>query len=437
MSAADEGDPARPAALAVLAAGLLGFVVLAAAFVPWDPIPGGPLDLPAPSDVFTAAEISRAESYSRWARVWSWCGLAVSLVVLVGVAWSGRARRLVVPRRGRWWVRAVLAVLTVSVLVRLATLPFAVAGQVHRRRNGLSNQPWSSFLLDLVTGLALSVAVSTLVVLVVMGTARRWRRAWPVVAGTSLGALVLLGSFGYPILVEPLFNSFESLPDGDLRTQVLALADEEDVPVQDVLVADASRRTTTLNAYVSGFGSTRRIVLYDNLVEDLPEDQALSVVAHELAHARHRDVLVGSALGAAGALAGIGALGLLLGTRRLSQPAVVPVVLALVGVAGLVLSPVQNGISRRVETRADVDALRATDDAAAFVAMQRRLALRSLGDPSPPAWSQLWFGSHPTTLQRIAIARRVGAAQQLPRPRSFWIELQVSVKRDPTPPPKA
>ena len=202
------------------------------------PDPRGPLDLPAPSDVFTAAEISRAESYSRWARVWSWCGLAVSLVVLVGVAWSGRARRLVVPRRGRWWVRAVLAVLTVSVLVRLATLPFAVAGQVHRRRNGLSNQPWSSFLLDLVTGLALSVAVSTLVVLVVMGTARRWRRAWPVVAGTSLGALVLLGSFGYPILVEPLFNSFESLPDGDLRTQVLALADVQWVNPQSLVFVD-------------------------------------------------------------------------------------------------------------------------------------------------------------------------------------------------------
>ena len=245
---------------------------------------------------------------------------------------------------------------------------------------------------------------------------------------------MLLGSFGYPILVEPLFNSFESLPDGDLRTQVLALADEEDVPVRDVLVADASRRTTTLNAYVSGFGSTRRIVLYDNLVEDLPEDQALSVVAHELAHARHRDVLVGSALGAAGATCrhrGPGTAG-----RRpggLSQPAVVPVVLALVGVAGLVLSPVQNGISRRVETRADVDALRATDDAAAFVAMQRRLALRSLGDPTPPAWSQLWFGSHPTTLQRVALARAVSeAAQQWCRaPRAVWMVLQVSVKRRP------
>ena len=73
--------------------------------------------------------------------------------------------------------------------------------------------------------------------------------------------------------------------------------------VDDVLVADASRRTTTLNAYVSGFGSTRRVVLYDNLVDDVPEDQALSVVAHELAHAKHDDVLTGSLLGAAGAAA--------------------------------------------------------------------------------------------------------------------------------------
>ncbi len=85
------------------------------------------------------------------------------------------------------------------------------------------------------------------------------------------------------------------------------------MPIDDVLVADASRRTTTLNAYVSGFGGTRRVVLYDNLVNDVPQDQALSVVAHELAHARYDDVLVGSLLGAAGAVFGVGLLGLLVG----------------------------------------------------------------------------------------------------------------------------
>ena len=144
--------------------------------------------------------------------------------------------------------------------------------------------------------------------------------------------------------------------------------------IDDVLVADASRRTTTLNAYVSGFGSTRRVVVYDTLIETLPRDQALSVVAHELAHARHRDVVIGSVLGAAGAVLGVGALALALGAlarRRLpgaAEPAVVPVVLALVALATLVTAPVQNGISRQIETRADVDALHATQDRQAFVA---------------------------------------------------------------------
>jgi STE24 endopeptidase len=248
---------------------------------------------------------------------------------------------------------------------------------------------------------------------VVMGWARGWRRAGPAGAATALGALVLAGSFAYPVVVEPLFNSFTPLPDGSLRTEILRLADREHVAVDQVLVADASRRTTTLNAYVSGFGGTRRVVVYDNLVDGLPEHEALSVVAHELAHARHADVVTGSALGAAGAIFGVGLLGLAVGAvgdrRRLwmGDPAVVPLVLALMAVATLVASPVQNGISRQIEIRADVDSLRATQDPESFIAMQRELALRSLADPTPPGWSQFWFGSHPTTLQRIAVARQI------------------------------
>ena len=138
------------------------------------------------------------------------------------------------------------------------------------------------------------------------------------------------------------------------------------MPVDEVLVADASRRTTSLNAYVSGFGGTRRVVVYDTLVESLPQDQALTVVAHELAHARHGDVVVGTALGALGAAAGVGLLGLLIGSRlnrggaRAGEAAVVPFVLAALAVGTVLSSPVQAGISRQIETRADVDALVAT-----------------------------------------------------------------------------
>jgi STE24 endopeptidase len=223
---------------------------------------------------------------------------------------------------------------------------------------------------------------------------------------------VVAASFVYPLVVEPLFNSFTPLEDGPLRTQILQLADDEGVEVDDVLVADASRRTTTLNAYVSGFGGTRRVVVYDTLVDDLPEDQALSVVAHELGHARHGDVLIGTALGAAGALVGVGLLGLLAGAAerrgrpRMGEVGALPRVLALAAVATFLASPIQNGISRQIETRADVDALSATNAPQPFVALQRRLAVKSLADPTPPAWSQWWFGSHPTVLERIALAEQ-------------------------------
>jgi STE24 endopeptidase len=445
-----EPDPSRRTSAVVLLVGLVAFVGLVVALVPWDPV-GGPLSLPSPSALFSQDELDRAESYSRAARLTGCASLATSLVLVVWLAVGRRgrrwSRRVVDRMRGPWWWRAVLAVLAMTVVVRVVTLPFAVMSQSRRRDVGLSTQGWLGWARDVGTNLAIGVVVTSLLLLVLIGCARRWTRAWPAVAGLVLAALVMLGSFVYPVVVEPLFNSFTPLPDGDLRNQVLDVADREGVPVSDVLVADASRRTTTLNAYVSGFGSTRRVVLYDNLVDDLPEDQALSVVAHELAHAKHDDVVVGSVLGAAGVVLGVGLLGQVLASgqvrRRLgvslaAGAVCVPMLVALVEVGSLLASPVHNGISRRIEMRADVEALKATRDPVAFEAMQLMLSRRSLSDLTPPRASQWWFGSHPTTLERVALARG-GDPRDLEQvaPREAWMLSQVSEKRDPTPPPNA
>lgn len=406
--------------VAAVTAGIggLAFVVLAWWLVPWDPVPGGPLD-PAPvGSVLTPEQVARAESFATWSRVWSWSALVLSLALACWFGFTQRGRRFVTRVVGRlagrrWWVRALLAVVLLTLAGRLLTLPLAAARRQLLLDAGLSTQTWTGFARDVLVGEAVTVALTSAAVIAIIACARRWRRAWPAVAGGLLAVLVLGGSFAYPVVVEPLFNSFTSLPEGELRTEVLAIADAEGVPVDDVLVADASRRTTTLNAYVSGFGGTRRVVLYDNLVDDVPQAQTLSIVAHELAHARHHDVVVGTVLGASGAVAAMGLLGLALALgRRRAWPgaedaAVVPVLLALAAVAMLLASPVQNGISRQVELRADVDALRYTGDRDAFVAVQQQLAVRSLADPTPPAWSQWWFGSHPGVLTRTALAFRV------------------------------
>jgi STE24 endopeptidase len=398
--------------LLTLVVGAVAFVVVAAWRVPWHPVPGGMPSAAHASDVFTPAQLARARDYTDPARLLGWSSLAVSVAVVCLLGFTPVGARLVSRLKGPWVLRVLLAVLAVAVIGRVATLPLAIVGHQRALDHGLTHEAWGPWTVDLLKSLLLSTVTSWLVVVALIGFARRWTRAWPLLAGLSLGALVMVGSFVYPVLVEPAFNHFTSLPDGPLRTRILRLADQEHVGLDDVLVADASRRTTTLNAYVSGYGSTRRVVLYDNVLHDLPRDQVLAIVSHELAHAHHDDVLTGSVLAALGTLGGIGLLGLAVQAVRrrpggLRDPSVVPLVLALMAVGTLLSSPVDNLISRQIETRADVDGLETTRNTPAFVTMQKELALHSLSD-EPPAWSQFWFGSHPTTLQRIAIAHQVG-----------------------------
>lgn len=411
----------------VLVTGVLALVALAIWRVPWQPVPGG---TPAPVDAeayFGAGYLARAEAFTRWSRVLSWTSLALSLGVslVLGFSRAGRmlSERLVGRVVRRWWSRTLLVTVAVLLVGRLVTLPFAAALQDHQRDAALTTQGWPSWARDVAVTFALESVVTALLVVCVVGLARWLPRLWPLVVGGVLAAFVMIGSLVYPLLVEPLFNSFEPLEDGELRSQILVLAEREGVAVDEVLVSDASRRTATFNAYVSGYGGTRRVVVYDTLVRSMSTAEARSVVAHELAHAKYDDVLTGSLLGAAGVFAGAGLLGVLTGRRRgtgravvdIDQPGGVPRLLALVAVATLLATPVQNTVSRLIETRADVVALQTTGASGpggsssgdAFVRMQLALARQSLTDPTPPRWSYWSFASHPTVLERIAIERHL------------------------------
>jgi len=415
-------DAPRPSlwlSVAVAAVSGVAFVVVAALVVPWHWIPGGHVHAVPASDVFSTREIARGEHVSGMLRHAAWAGIAVTVVV-AGLLGFTRLGSAVVSRLpGRWWAKVVLGCLVLTGIGTLASLPLAVRAQEVERSAGLSRQPWGGWLDDRAIDLGVTWVFTSVALLVVVGLARRAPRTWPLWGALAAASLAMLGSFVYPVLVEPLFNDFTPMKAGPLRSDILALAAREHVHVDDVLVADASRRTTTLNAYVSGYGSTRRVVVYDTLLTGLPQQEVEAVVAHELGHAKHDDVLTGTVLGALGAAFGLGLLGPLMarpvvlrrsGVTSLGDPRVVGLLLALSVVGSLLASPVQNTISRAIEARADRASLEATHDPETFIAMQKQLALRSLADPTPPRWSQFWFGSHPTTLQRIGMAEQLGSA---------------------------
>lgn len=400
------------AAIVLLVSGV-AFVVLACWLVPWGA--GDEVAGPVPAEsVFTNAQIERGEEYASTARMLSWGSLAVATGVAALFGFTRLGSRLVRARL-RWWPLAVLAAVALFALItRLATLPFAWASRQRRLEEGLTQQSTSGWLADLGREYLVQVLLTALVVIVLIWCARRWRVWWPAVAATLGAALVVVGSYLYPVLLEPVFNDFETMPDGDLRSSIMELADREGVQIDDVLIADASRRTTTLNAYVSGFGSTKRVVVYDNLVSSVPEAQVLSVVAHELGHARDGDVVIGTALGAGGTAFGVSLLAFVVNSAALRRRSgsdgagdvrVVPLVLALAAIGSVLASPVQSTISRQIEIRADQTALEITGDPEAFQAMQTTLCIRAVCDPTPPAFTQFWFGSHPTVLERVAMAR--------------------------------
>jgi STE24 endopeptidase len=401
------------AAWLVLGACLVGVVVTALLTVPFPVLQGAHPHVDLLRD-FTRSEIAREQAYHAAVRPPAYLSLAVSLVVagFLGLTrWGGR---LVAGVPGHWTLKVLLGVALVMAIGQLVTLPFDVQAERVLRRYGLSTQNWTGWTDDLLRGLGIKVVTTSVVLLVLLALARRWPTTWWLPGAVIAAAFTLVASFAYPVVIEPAFNSFTSLPAGQLRSDLLALATKDHVKVSDVLVADASKRTTALNAYVSGFGSTRRIVVYDTLLRDASPQEVELVVAHELGHAKRNDVLHGTIMGAFGAAAGIIVVFLLLsssgvlsrvGAKGPGDVRVVPFVLLLGAAAPLLLAPLTNLVSRHIEARADMHALDLTHDVPTYIASEHKLATTNLSDLDPNPVVYTLFFTHPSDPERIALAR--------------------------------
>jgi STE24 endopeptidase len=352
-----------------------------------------------PEELFERDQVERARRYNRPAYLAFLINAATGLAVLAALAFGGLSFEGL-----PWWAAAiVLAVLAVTCPL-LARLPVGYwFGYLRERGWDFSTQTARGWLADRAKGLVVGLALTVPVMVGLVALGRALPDVWPLPAAIAGGLFVLVIGYVAPVVIEPLFNRFERLADEELVGALLALGDRAGTPVRDVLVADASRRTRKVNAYVSGLGSTRRVVLFDTLLEKSERPEIELVVAHELGHRRFGHVLKGTLLGIAGVIGLVLVAWAAVGTP---QPADIPLILLIAAGLELLALPAGAALSRRWERAADAFSLGLTGDPSAFERTHRDLAVANLSDLDPPRLVYLAIFSHPTPPERIAFGRR-------------------------------
>lgn len=355
----------------------------------------------SPPTGFTAEEAERARRYHRPLYRLLPVEAALGLGALAALSFAAPLRWT----NGLGWAAATALLAALATAAGwLVRLPFRAYRHRRDRAWELTAQPWRGWALDRVKGLVLGGGLTAAALLPLVGLARGLPGAWPAVAAVAAAGLVLLLGFVAPVLLEPVFNRFRPLADEALAAELRALSTRAGVPVRQVLVADASRRTRRHNAYVSGLGRTRRVVVWDTLLADADARAVALVVAHELGHRRHRHVAALTALGMAGAALFVVVLWAL--PLEVGDPAAVPRLLLVSTCLELLGLPFGSALSRRFERAADRFSLELTGDRETYERTFRSLALANLSDLAPPRALYLALFSHPTPPERIEAARR-------------------------------
>ncbi|MHB8511104.1 MAG: M48 family metallopeptidase [Actinomycetota bacterium] len=370
-----------------------------------------------PHKYFSKALIDRANSYTHplyfYALASALVGFIAAAVIALGPvaraigAWASRMSG------ERWALTTLVLAAVVTLVPAVVTFPFSFfGGLLHDRKFGLSMQSALGFVSDSIKSSAFQIVIVSIAALGFFFIVRRLPRMWPVFTSAFLVGLTVALVIAYPLVYEPLFNKFKPV-DPATRDRIVKLAREAGVSVDRVLVADASRRTTKLNAYVSGLGSTKRVVLYDTLLDTAPPAQVDLVVAHELGHVVHNDVWRGTLLGCLGAIGLVLVLWLLLTRQRIltligangpGDPRALPFIVLVVGIATFLTLPIANAFSRSIEARADRFAVQLTRDPQTAVQTEINLAVRNVSDLNPNGFIRWLYFTHPSTMERIEIA---------------------------------
>jgi Zn-dependent protease with chaperone function len=346
---------------------------------------------------FTKADLDRTAGYDRFLRIDFVLSQIALVLALVGYALRGE-RLMRESAAGRVGTGLLLGMLGLAV-VWIAQLPFGLAEVWWERRHGVSHQSYLDWIFASFFGLGGEFLFVCFAIAIVMGLAGWLGNRWWLLGVPALVAVAVLIAFISPFLV----GDTHSVRSPALRADARQLSRVQGIRPVRVEVQDVHRFTTQVNAEAVGLGPTRRVILWDTLVNGhFTPGEVRTVLAHEIGHIAHDHIWKGLAWFA---LFGI-PIGFLLAmaTRAkggLYDPRAVPLALLVFVLLQLALSPAQNAVTRRMEAEADWSALQATRDPASAQGAFVRLAKTSRVDPDPPGWWRALTGDHPTILQRI------------------------------------
>jgi Zn-dependent protease with chaperone function len=368
----------------------------------------GPVAVPEPSE--------KAMRYYRTGNVLWWVLTAWSFAVPALLLWTGFSARLRgwAERLGRrWFLVLVIYFILFSAVTFLLDLPLAFyAGYVRQHAYDLSNQTLGKWVSDALKGLMVGTVAGALFLWIPYLLLRQSPRRWWLYSGLASVPVIALLLLVSPLWIEPLFNKFGPMKDKALEGRILGLAERAGIEGGEVFEVEKSVDTKMVNAYVSGFGETKRIVLWDTLLEKLEPDHVVFVMGHEMGHYVLHHIPKTIAILGVLIVAGLWGVhrsarrlldrhGARFGFRRLDDVASLPLVLLLLNVFFFVLEPAVLAYGRWQEHEADRFGLEITADNRACGEGFVRLQEENLSNPRPGTLFKLWQASHPPLGERI------------------------------------
>ncbi len=361
-------------------------------------------------------------SYARFVNRWRLVSFALEVVILSAVLISGFSARI------RDWVQKVTSkrllqyaiyLFLFMIVLFMVKLPIGYyRGFIIEHQYGFSNQNLGGWLSDRVLYYAVDYVIMLIVVVILYTLLEKTRRWWLYLAGAAFPFMVFM-MIVYPTVIDPLFNEFKPVPDDKLRTAMTELAEKAGIHDPDIYRIDTSKRSNKVNAYFVGIFGTKRIVLYDNMIDNFTLDEMRYVVGHEMGHYVKNHIWYGIfgfvlAVLFGGYIAHKTMPGFItkfknrLGFEKPADIAGYPLLLLFVAFFSFFTQPIWNAVSRQMEYACDRYGMEIADiDGAVAQSTFEKLSAFNLSDPNPSAIIEFWFYDHPSLNKRIEHAYKV------------------------------